>query len=169
LTLSEEEGQRWAVKMKALLIKSNEQTEEAGGALGVDEQKRVRQKYRAILREAEAECPPPPPKPPGQKGKVKKSKSRNLLERLRDYEDDTLRFMTAKNIPFTNNLAERDLRMAKVHDKVSGCFRDLEHAKAHCLIRSYISTSVKHGVDPYAALSLLFEGKQPDFMLELAE
>jgi transposase len=53
---------------------------------------------------------------------VAKSKTRNLIERLGDYEDDTLRFMTDKEIPFTNNRVERDLRMIKVHQKISGCF-----------------------------------------------
>jgi transposase len=78
--------------------------------------------YRRILETADKECPPPE-KPPGKRGRVAKSKARNLLERLRSYEDDVLRFMTDPDIPFTNNLAERDLRMMKVHQKISGCFR----------------------------------------------
>lgn len=60
---------------------------------------------------------------------MKRTKARNLLERLRKYEDDVLRFMDNKNVPFTNNLAENDIRMTKVQQKISGCFRSLEGAR----------------------------------------
>ncbi len=61
--------------------------------------------------------------------RVKRTKARNLLERLREYEGDVLRFMDNKNIPFTNNLAENDIRMTKVQQKISGCFRSLDGAE----------------------------------------
>ncbi|MHB9293563.1 hypothetical protein Holit_02689 [Hollandina sp. SP2] len=123
-----------------------------------DNDKAVKQ-YRKVIREGEKECAEPEEKPPGKRGRAAKSKERNLLERLRDYEEDTLRFMTRKEVPFTNNLAERDIRMMKVQQKISGCFLIWEGAKGFCRIRSYISTCEKNGISAADALSLLFKGK----------
>ncbi|WP_139198358.1 IS66 family transposase, partial [Syntrophus gentianae] len=99
-----------------------------------------------------------------KKGKTARSKARNLLERLRDYENETLRFVVDYNVPFSNNQAENDLRMTKVQQKISGCFRSMEGAKIFCRIRSYLSTCRKQGVTASEALRLLFQGKWPDFM-----
>jgi transposase len=101
-----------------------------------------------------------------KRGRKKKSKARNLLERLRDYETETLRFLSDPRVPFTNNQSERDIRMTKVQQKISGCFRSLDTAKIFCRIRSYLSTCRKHGIDPTEALKLLFEGKLPPFILD---
>ena len=79
-------------------------------------------KYRAILKQAEIECPEPIRQKKGERGRIKRSKSRNLLERLRDYEQDALRFMDNELVPFSNNLGENDIRMTKVQQKISGCF-----------------------------------------------
>ena len=76
-------------------------------------------------------------------GRVKRSKARNFLERLRDYEGDVLRFMDNKIVAFTNNLSENDIRMTKLQQKISGCFRSLDGAKIFCCIRSYLSTCRK--------------------------
>lgn len=89
---------------------------------------------------------------------------RNLLERLIEYEDDVLRFMDNKNVPFTNNLGENDIRMTKVQQKISGCFRSLDGAKIFCRIRSYLSTCRKQGVSSSQALKRLFQGELPDFV-----
>jgi transposase len=86
------------------------------------------------------------------------------LERLRDYETEVLRFMTDTRVPFTNNLSERDIRMTKVQQKISGCFRSIQGAKIFCRIRSYLSTCKKHGIEPADALRLLFAGKLPNFV-----
>ena len=117
--------------------------------------KYYQKRYRSILTKGKKECPLPK-KDPKQKGRIKKSKSRNLLERLIDFEDDTLRFMKERLVPFTNNLGENDLRMTKVQQKISGCFRSLEGAKEFCLIRSYIATARKHGVTATEAIQDLF-------------
>jgi transposase len=79
-------------------------------------------------------------------------------------EDEVLRFMTRKEVPFTNNQAERDLRMMKVQQKISGCFRGWEGAKIYCLIRGYISTCLKQGMTASEAVNLIFQDKLPDFV-----
>ena len=71
--------------------------------------------------------------------------------------------MGARKIPFTNNQGERDIRMTKVQQKISGCFRSIEGARNFALIRSYLLTCQKKGIDPAAALKMLFEGKRPPF------
>jgi len=91
--------------------------------------------------------------------RIKKSKSRNLLERLRDFEDDVLRFMENEQVAFSNNLGENGIRMTKVQQKISGCFRSIEGAKIFCRIRSYLSTCRKQGIKASHALDLLFNGK----------
>jgi len=163
----EEEGQRWAGNMHALLLKLRDAVEQAGGALPPEQARRWRTRYRKILGRGDSECPAPisDTKSP-RRGRVKRSKSRNLLERLRDYEDDVLRFMEDPKVPFTNNQGERDIRMTKVQQKISGCFRSEDGAKAFCLIRSYLLTCQKNNVEPGAALTRLFGGEWPSFLLE---
>jgi len=72
--------------------------------------------------------------------------------------------MEVESIPFTNNQGENDLRMTKVQQKISGCFRSMEGAKIFCRVRSYLSTCRKQGMTATHALTLLFQGKNPDFM-----
>ena len=67
-------------------------------------------------------------------------------------------------VPFTNNQGENDLRMTKVQQKISGCFRALDGAYMFCRIRNYLSTCRKHDVSPTSALELLFNGKLPAFL-----
>lgn len=161
----EQDNQDWAKKMQHLLLKINIATDQAGGKLLPEQSKEFWKLYRKIIKEGEVECPAPI-RPEGEKkrGRLKRSKARNLLERLKNFEKDTLRFMDNEIVPFTNNQGERDLRMTKVHQKISGCFRSLEGAKFFCRIRSYISTCGKKGLTANDALTLLFLGKYPDFM-----
>jgi transposase len=166
LTAAQEEGQKWAEPMIKFLYALNKKVKDSGGMLSDMGQKDARKEYRKILGEAETECPRPPPNPPGKRGRVAKSKSRNLIERLIAFEDDTLRFMTDKDVPFNNNQAERDLRMIKVQQKVSGCFRSWDGAYYFCRIKSYLSTCKKHSISPSDALNMLFNGENPHFMLE---
>ena len=95
---------------------------------------------------------------------MKRSKARNLLERLRDFENDVLRFLDNNMVPFTNNLGENDIRMTKVQQKISGCFRSVDGAKIFCRVRSYLSTCRKQGIKSSNALDILFCGKLPDFI-----
>jgi len=162
----EQDGQQWAQKMKDLLETINSKVNDAGGVLEIKESDKYRFKYRALIKEAEVECPEPDiPEKKGKRGRIKRSKSRNLLERLRDFEEDVLRFMDNKYVPFSNNQGENDIRMTKVQQKISGCFRSMEGARIFCRIRSYLSTCRKHGVKASQALELLFKGKLPDFLM----
>ena len=115
--------------------------------------------------QGEIECPESVKPKKGRRGRVKKTKSRNLLERLKNYEQDTLRFMDDDNVPFTNNPGESDIRMTKVQQKISGCFRSMNGARIFCRVRSYLSTCRKQGVTSSHALSLLFNGKLPEFLM----
>ena len=161
----EQDGMIWARDMEQLLREINQAVDDAGAVLSTDKAKHYRKLYRALLKKADIECPAPEP-PPGKvkRGRVKRSKARNLLERLRNYEDDVLRFMENPEVPFTNNLGENDIRMTKVQQKISGCFRSVEGAKIFCRVRGYLSTCRKQDVSASQALHLLFEGKLPEFV-----
>lgn len=161
----EQDGQAWAKEIRALLLAINQAVDQAGGCLPPDAVERWQSQYRELLEKAEIECPPPDESQrQGKRGRLKRSKARNLLERLRDFEQDVLRFMVVAAVPFTNNRGENDIRMTKVQQKISGCFRSWEGARFFCRIRSYLSTCRKHGLSATEALSLLFAGKFPAFM-----
>ncbi len=161
----EQDGQQWAKRLQALLEEINRAINDAGGLLSSIESEKYRQEYRSILKEAEKESPPPDEaNRKGKRGRLKRTKSRNLLERLRKYEEDVLRFMGNEIVPFTNNLGENDIRMTKVQQKISGCFRSREGAEFFCRIRSYISSCRKQDISSTAALDLLFHGELPDFV-----
>jgi transposase len=162
----EQDDQQWAQTLKNLLETINSKVTEAGGALDIQESQKFRLEYRTCLKQGEIECPEPiRPKKKGKRGRIKKSKSRNLLERLRDFEQDALRFMDNNRVPFTNNLGENDIRMTKVQQKISGCFRSMDGAQMFCRVRSYLSTCRKQGVKSSHALTLLFNGKLPEFLM----
>ena len=163
----EQDGQNWAKQMKALLETTNCKVIDAGGALEAKESQKYRKKYQDLIKQAEIECPEPVrPQKKGKRGRIKKSKSRNLLERLKNFENEVLRFMDIDYVPFTNNLGENDIRMTKVQQKISGCFRSMEGAKIFCRVRGYLSTCRKQGVSSSRALSLLFDGKFPEFLVK---
>lgn len=82
----------------------------------------------------------------------------NLAVALRDRKDDILRFASDLRVPFTNNRAETDVRMVKLHSKVSGPFRAMHGAERFATVRSYIHTATKHGLQPMAVLAQLFSG-----------
>jgi transposase len=148
--------QKWAMSLKKFLIKLNIEVDESGGALTKDVQKRRIKRYKELIISGNPECPFIMPALGSGKKKEKQTKERNLLTRLRDYEDQVLLFMTDKNVPFTNNQAERDIRMLKVQQKVSGQFKSLKSARYFCRIRSYLMTSKKTGSSPFDKLNSLF-------------
>ena len=150
--------------MKELLEVINRAVHDAGGVLQDSEVEEYLKRYRQILERAETECPPPDEsKRKNKRGRIKRSKSRNLLERLRKYETEVLRFMMVQIVPFTNNQGENDIRMTKVHQKISGCFRSEDGANFFCRIRSFISSCRKQGISASKALETLFHGHMPEF------
>lgn len=162
-----EDKQAWAKRMDEFLRALNVTVDKAGGSLAKKQAANYRQQYRSILVEAQEECPAPETKrKKGQRGRLKKSKSRNLLERLIQREDEILRFMENPLVPFTNNQSENDLRMTKVQQKISGCFRSVEGALIFCRIRGYLITCRKHGVTATEALVHLFKGHLPAFVYQ---
>ena len=160
----EQDKQKWAEQMIVLLKEINKATNDAGGCLEKAVSEHYRKRYRDLLQEAECECPPPEEPATKKKGKTARSTARNLLERLQKFENETLRFMDEKIVPFSNNQAENDLRMTKVQQKISGCFRSMDGAKMFCRIRSYLSTCRKQGVSASEGLRILFQGTWPTFM-----
>ncbi|TXL18476.1 IS66 family transposase [Methylococcaceae bacterium HT3] len=161
----EQDKQSWALEMKRLLEKMNDAVNEAGGLLPHEEAEKWKIQYRKLLGKAEIECPPPDKPKEVKRGRIKRSKARNLLERLIDFEEDVLRFMTIAYVPFTNNAAENSIRMTKVQQKISGCFRSTEGAKIFCRVRGYLATCRKQGVSATLAMTLVLEGKLPKFSL----
>lgn len=162
----EQDNQSWSKLMKDLLNEINERVIEACGQLDELEQDKYQKRYMSILSEGKKECPLNP-KIPGKRGKTTQSRSRNLLDRLERHQEDVLRFMKEEIVPFTNNLAERDIRMTKVQQKISGCFRSLLGAKIFCRVRSYLSTANKNSMTATQALVMLFDGKISDFQLHI--
>ena len=94
----------------------------------------------------------------GARGPIARSKAANLLRRLDEHRHEALRFTTDLRVPFDNNQAERDIRMVKLQQKISGCWRTLVGAQRYLKVRSYISTARKQGQNSLDVLCRLFEG-----------
>lgn len=161
--VQEQMGQAWGKDMKDLLIKIKEAVEQAGergaNALPKAQQQRFEKTYDQLIASGLELPENQPPPPNGKRGRLKQSKAKNLLDRLSQRKAETLAFMYDFRVPFDNNQAERDLRMVKVQQKISGCFRSSGGAKAFCRIRGYISTIKKQGRNVLAALSSVFAGQ----------
>jgi transposase len=158
--VEEEHKQEWAGRMKALLSEIEEavRKEAACGQTHLAPEKigDFEGRYQRLL-EAGLEANPPPERT-GKRGRPKQTKGKNLLDRLDKHREAVLRFMRDFGVPFDNNQAERDLRMVKVRQKISGCFRTKEGAAAFCRIRGYISTVKKQGENVLLALEGVFRG-----------
>lgn len=158
-------GYVWAEVMQRLLLEVNDAVNKTENNCLDEATAGVwRERYRHVIHFGEMEMPLPPwpPDPLPKRGREKKTKERNLLERLRDFEEDVLRFMVVSHVPFTNNQGENDIRMTKVQQKISGCFKSMEGAKIFCRVRSYLLTAQKHQVTHTQALRTLFDGKLPE-------
>jgi transposase len=163
--IEEHDHQPWATTLKDLFgeIKTQVAQAQARGdtrftdAVGADFGRR----YQRILAEGYAANPPPPGTAgsPKKRGRPKQSTARNLLDRLQTHQDAVLAFMTDWRVPFDNNQAERDLRMIKVQQKVSGCFRTPTGAVLFCRVRGYLSTLKKQGQRLLPALHSVFAGQ----------
>lgn len=156
----ESNGYAWAKNMKRVLQETCKAVAASPDKHLSDEAYRNLQKrYRAILTRGEKELPAIPDKPQGQRGKMAKSDAHNLWERLREHEQAVLLFAKDSNVAFTNNRAERDLRMSKVKQKVSGCFRSSQYADAYCRISSYLQTMANKGHNPLIAIQMALAGE----------
>ena len=150
----------WASNMKALLLETcRKVSKRKRKKLSKKEYANLQKRYRNILTRGEKELPAIPPKPNGKTGKMAKSDAHNLWERLKNHESAVLLFAKNSNVSFTNNRAERDLRMAKVKQKVSGCFRTELYANAYCRISSYLQTMANKGHNPLIAIQMALAGK----------
>lgn len=154
--LNEQHHQHWAKDMVECLIDINKAVDKVKNttdALFKEQIDEFEQRYQNILDEGYNKNPLPKKKSNKKKrGRQKKSKARNLLERLDEHRKQVLAFMYDFKVPFDNNLVERDLRMAKVQQKISGTFRSPGGATAFCRIRSYISTARKNAVNAIEAI-----------------
>jgi transposase len=143
--------QTWAADMMALLRAAHHEVKQANErgdttpGLAPERIAFYQQAYAALIERARAEAPHPDPPPAGQKASKKVPPPRKLAERLHTYRRETLAFISDRRIPFDNNLAERDLRMLKVKQKISGTFRTREGAELFCELRGYLSTARKQG------------------------
>ncbi len=139
----EHHNQPWAKKMIDFLCEVKTEVEIAGEQnklIEVSLMKKYERKYKRILKEGFDINPPPQPPKLKKRGRIARGKILCLLDRLRDYQKETLAFMYDLDVPFDNNLAERDIRMVKVQQKISGLFRSFCGAEQFSLIRSFIST-----------------------------
>jgi transposase len=159
--LAEEQGLWWAAKLKALLLSMKEATGQAReqGKRQLEPLEVIDWEagFLALLAEGEL-AHPRAPTPLGSRGPGKQSPGRNLLDHLRKHQAAVLAFLEDLRVPFDNNQAERDLRMAKVQQKISGCFRSWQGAHLFARIRGYLSTLRKQGVPLLAALEATLLG-----------
>ena len=153
----------WAQAMINLLLQALAEVDRCGGPLSQSRQDWYEAQWSALLERGESFNPPKQRMGTSQdaglasRGRLKQSKATNLLKRLRDYRQDVWRFMREHAVPFTNNLAEQALRMAKVKQKISGCFRTEHGAQTFFTIRSYLATMHKQKHNLFACLVSVFE------------
>lgn len=152
--------QRWANSFIRLLVTAHKMTliarQNGKATLSDVAVARLSEKYDTLL--AIADQLNPKAVPNGKRGRTKQTKTRNLIDRLLTYKMSILRFIYNFKVPFDNNLAERDLRMVKVQQKISNCFRSTIGAEMFCRIRGYISTLLKQGHNVFQTLTDVMHG-----------
>jgi transposase len=159
--IEEQFEQSWASRFRHFLLatKAVVDTAKENGlhTLSPEKLAQIERLYDRLVTAALAANPPPEDGwPRGKRGRAKKTKARNFAERLDKRRQAILAFAYDFKVPFDNNLAERDIRMLKVQQKVSGCFRSSEGARAFCDTRSYISSLRKQGINIWSALRSVF-------------
>jgi transposase len=166
LYVFESTQQQWARDMMHLLCAAKDEMaarHDHETALSAQRCSQIRTAYLALIERGRADNPEQlrPLDQPAKRGRVRQSAAYNLLRRLHDYADDVLRFTTDYKVPFDNNQAERDIRMPKLKQKVSGCFRTTHGIEAFCTIRSYLATLRKNQKSLFHALTSTFAGNAP--------
>ncbi len=160
---TEKEDTRWSKDMHSLLTNMNKAVHNAKNnnkeSISTIRIRRFIKNYKKITQSAYKYYDPPDKSTKKTRGRVKQKKGKNLLDRLIKYQDETLRFLSDFRVPFTNNLAERDLRMIKVKEKISGCFASFRGGEIFCRIRSYISTLKKNSIPILQGLKDALNGK----------
>ncbi|MGH3966532.1 MAG: IS66 family transposase [Egibacteraceae bacterium] len=153
LTALVEQGQQWAAHLIETLLQANAFAAEARDAgldaVPAERLAAIRARYDGLITQGHEANPI-------VAGQRKQTKAANLVRRLDRCRDDVLRFLSDLAVPFTNNQAEREVRMTKLQQKISGCWRTLPGAQAFAATRSYIATARKHGLDPLEALRRAF-------------
>ena len=147
-----ENQSQWAIHFKALLLEVFYTSFDER----LDKRKNIEQKYDILLQQAQKE--EPEPIKINSRGKYKRTKGRNLLERLQKLKPAVLAFAFNKEVPFTNNQAERDIRPIKVKQKVSGCFRTFKGAQHYARIAGYISTTRKQNLNVFNEICNVYNG-----------
>ncbi len=162
----EQEKEEWAKQMKDLLIFANNEVEKHRKQQALPEAilKLIEEKYDQILNIGFAYHALLPPLSVGKRGRQKQRDGKNLLDRFKEKKGCVLLFIHDFSVPFTNNLGEQDIRMAKLKQKISGCFRTLHGSEIFSRIRSYISTARKQGWNIWEALANA--GKGTPYQLE---
>lgn len=157
-----EDGESWALPLKRLLLLLCKKKKEHKGVVPIETRNWASSLYDKIISKGLAYHEALPSyKPKRARGRQAKHKGHNLLLRLKNFKADTLRFMYEPEVPFTNNQAERDLRMMKVKQKISGGFRTLEGAEVFVRIRSFISTLKKQKLNVFENIKLAIVGQIP--------
>jgi transposase len=158
--VGEQPRQGWAAGVAELLADAKLAADRAraAGCERVDEATRARLHVRYARLLADGQAANPPPRRLRRGRRPRRSPAARLLARLDTHCEQVLRFLDDLRVPFDNNQAERDLRMVKLQQKISGCWRTLAGAEAFLTVRSYISTARKHEVDVLGVLRRLFEG-----------
>lgn len=151
-------SESWPRKLADLIVEihKNVQAAKAGGqtALSARRLAGYRRRYRALIAEGKQLNPPPPRT--GKRGRPKLGPAGSLLRRLDEFQDDVLRFAVDFAVPLDNNQAERDIRMIKLQQKISGGWRSQHGAEAFLDVQSYLSTAAKHNQNAIEILRQLF-------------
>ena len=169
--LEERHPQKWVIKLKELILEIKTAVDKAQQTsktrLSSKTMTDFSARYDALLKQGFKENPPPQKKEPAKRGRPKQSFAKNLLDRLFDHKQAVLAFMVDFKVPFDNNQAERDIRMIKVRQKISGCFRSSRGAEIFCAVRGYISTARKNDQSVLDVLHAAFDGQPyiPAFVL----